>query len=382
MRKKILAADINEFLRELALLLKNNIPLDEALEIVQQGQEKPAVQRLINKIQQDIRGGATLAQSLDCHPQYFQPFLTELVRDAEQRNDVVNMLEKIAAYRESAAFADMELAGGLKAGLVYPVIMLLITFFITAILMIFVVPVFTDMFRDFGAALPGLTQLIVNISDAFNEYWYLIFIGLPVLWIYYRFGVKRKGSQFWLSRLMMGIVLRLPGFGRIHQYIETARALRTWTFMLANGYAMEKAVAASAQATNNPLYADALTRASEQMADGNPLSAALGGVKKADRGRKWLPMFSRFFKLLFSLILPKRIQYFPQKLVHMVMIGEKAGQMEFFFGLADFYARKARLFIGPMLRIFNVFILILLWIIIGSLVIGMYLPIFKMGQVV
>lgn len=352
-KREILREDITGLLSELAILLETGLSQKESLELMQKNQEKPVLSTLLDTLQNQVQQGTRLTETLSAYPQYFQPFLVELLRKAEEQNRLAEMLNKVVAYRQESDLTEINLANRVKVALAYPLAILLLVFFITALLLIFVVPVFSSLFKEFGAALPAPTAFIVWLSDIFADlYWYVLLVVFLLVITYSWYKTWLKDSK--LYYLASAILLHLPGFGQLYHYVELARSLRTWNFMLAENIPLAKALESSAQTVQSPVYAKVLRQVSNAVATGTPLPEAI-----------------------------QQQHFFPKKLIHAATIGSKTGKLQLFLGkLADSYSQKAGLYFEPLMRVFTMFLIIITWFIVGFIVIAMYLPIFKIGSVV
>jgi type IV pilus assembly protein PilC len=350
------AEDFTAFLAELSLLLDSGLSLHEALSLIQQGQEKPALSALLDTLSRDVRQGKKLSEHLSAYPQHFEPFLLERLRQGEQENHLHTTLADIVRYREASELADINLGRRIKAALAYPLVLLLFVLIILSFMLIFVVPVFGDMYKEFGGMLPTPTMVLIELSDITVAYFpFLLLIVLG--WVLYLSYLKKMGkSIFWLNTFNHWLKLRLPGFGQIYHTLELIRCLRTWEFMLAQNASLEQALAASAQRAHISIYANILRQIYTQVAAGLPLMEAF-----------------------------QQQTLLPQKAGHALLIASRGHSdvaRRLLGKLADAYAEKARLYFDQGSRIFTMFLVILVWLIVIFVVIALYLPIFKMGQVI
>jgi type IV pilus assembly protein PilC len=337
--KKIWPIDITQFISEFALLLESGISPAEALDIVQQDQEKPAMHNLISAIHTDVKSGMSLAESWTKYPQYFEPFLVDMLREGEQQNNLKASLMKLAEYRESMDVNDAELTQRIIASSSYFWVVFVIILNAAAVLLIYVIPVFADMFESFGGELPALTQLIMVLSDFLVAHWLLVFIAL--------IGLVLLMRAKWDS-----VKVYSPVFGFLFRKMMLVRGWRTCAFMLSNQASLTTAIEAAAQAVHNSVYARLLQQLNQQLAVGNTLPDALKAVG------------------------------FPKKVIHAAMVGTQTNQLDKLLDkVADIYIKQLYRVTEPTIRIFNLLLLILLGCLVGFLVIGMYMPIFSMGSV-
>lgn len=345
--QKITTGDIAIFARQLATMMGSGVPLVQSFEIVGKGHDNPAMRTLIFAIKNDVEAGGTLAEALRKHPKHFDNLFCNLVEAGEQAGILESLLGKIATYKEKTEGIKKKI----KKALMYPIIVLIVAFIITAILMIFVVPVFGDMFKSFGAALPAPTQFVVNISDAFVNYWYLIF-G-TVGGVIFSFLEARKRSIAF-RHMTERLSLKLPVFGQILNKSAIARFARTLSTMFAAGTPLVESMDSVAGAAGNIVYYEAIMKIKEDVSNGTQLA-----VSMQDTG------------------------VFPNMVIQMVGIGEESGAIDAMLSkVADFYEEEVDNLVDGLSSMMEPMIMAFLGIVIGGLVVAMYLPIFKMGQVV
>jgi type IV pilus assembly protein PilC len=345
--KNITPKDIAVFSRQMATMMSSGVPLVQAFEIIGRGHENPKIQELILTIKADVEAGNTLADSLAKHPLYFDELYVNLVRAGEAGGILENLLDKIATYKEKIE----AIKGKIKKALFYPTAVLIMAFIVTAVLMIFVIPQFAELFQSFGAALPALTQLVINLSNAFVKYWYLIFGGLGGL-VYGVMQARKRSATF--RYVIQRLSLKLPVIGNILVKATIARFARTLSTMFAAGVPLVEAMNSVAGASGNVVYAEGIYRMRDEIATGTQLHVSM-----------------------------RDTNLFPNMVVQMVAIGEEAGSLDSMLGkVADFYEEEVDNAVDAMSSLMEPLIMAVLGVLIGGLVIAMYLPIFKLGQVV
>lgn len=346
-KKKISSKDITIFSRQLATMMLSGVPLVQAFEIVGRGHENPSMQDLILTVKSDIEAGNTLADSLGKHPLYFNELYVNLVRAGEAAGILEDLLHKIATYLEKTE----SIKAKIKKALTYPIAILVVAFVITAILMIFVIPQFADMFQNFGADLPAMTQFVVTLSDFFVAYWYIIFGALGIGIYAFLQGKKRsRAFNHFLDRAM----LKAPVFGDIVRKATMARFARTLSTMFAAGVPLVEAMESVAGASGNIVYHNATLKMRDEIATGTQLQSAM-----------------------------RDSNLFPNMVVQMVAIGEESGALDTMLSkVADFYEEEVDNAVDNLSSLMEPIIMAVLGVLIGGLVVAMYLPIFKMGQVV
>lgn len=346
-RRGITPKDIAVFSRQLATMMSAGVPLVQALDIVGRGHDNPAMQELLAELKSRIEGGVALADALDHHPEQFDELFIGLVRAGEQAGVLETLLHKIAQYKEKAE----SLKGKIKKALFYPVAVIVVALGVTAILLIFVVPTFEDLFKSFGADLPAFTRMVIDLSRGLRDTWPILF-GTLVLVTGGVVVLHRRSTAFrhQLERLQ----LHIPIIGRILHKAAVARFARTLSTMSAAGVPMVEALRSVATATGNVVYSEAVLDLREQVATGVQLHRAMtqAGV-------------------------------FPGMALQMVAIGEESGTLDGMLGkVADFYEEEVDNQVDALSSLLEPLILVFLGSVVGGLVVAMYLPIFKLSAIV
>jgi type IV pilus assembly protein PilC len=345
--KPITAGDISIFARQMTTMMESGVPLIQAFEIVGQGHDNPSMQQLILTIKSDIEAGGTFADALRRHPQHFDTLFCNLVEAGEQAGILESLLNKVATYKEKTESMKKKI----KKALTYPIAVLVVAFIITAILMIFVVPVFADLFTGFGADLPGPTKFVVAISNGFVAYWYLIFGGIFLAGFLFKEANKRSIA---FNHAMQRLALKIPVVGEILSKSAVARFARTLSTMFAAGTPLVEAMDSVAGATGHIVYSEAVLKTRDEIATGTALATSM-----RDTG------------------------VWPNMMIQMVQIGEESGSIDKMLSkVADFYEEEVDSLIDALSSLMEPMIMAFLGVVIGGLVVAMYLPIFKMGQVI
>lgn len=346
-KKKITPKDITIFSRQLATMMSSGVPLVQAFEIVGRGHENAGMQDLILGIKADVEAGGSLTDALRKRPLYFNDLYCNLVQAGEHAGILEAILHKLATYMEKTE----ALKSKIKSALFYPAAVIVVAAIIVTILMIFVIPQFQELFASFGADLPALTTLIINMSKWFQAYWYILFgaaIGAVVAFMETRKRSKSFG-QF-LDRMS----LKIPVIGMILEKSAIARFSRTLETMFAAGTPLVEAMTSVAGATGNIVYYNACMKIRDEISTGTQLQAAM-----RDSG------------------------LFPNMVVQMVAIGEESGAIDTMLGkVADWFEQEVDDAVEALTSLLEPMIMAFLGVVIGGLVVGMYLPIFKLGSVV
>ena len=339
--------DIAIFSRQLATMLSAGIPLVQAFEIVGSGHENAAMQKLIMAIKADVEGGSSLTESLAKHPLYFDDLFVNLVEAGEQAGALESLLDKIATYKEKTE----ALKKKIKKALTYPAAVLVVAFVVTAILLIFVIPAFEDLFKGFGADLPTFTRMVIDLSVFVREKgWYIaIMMGAGVGTFFY-FKKRSRAMRHWLDR----ISLKMPIIGGILQKAAIARYARTLSTMFAAGVPLVEALESVAGATGNIVYEVGVLEMRDEVATGQRLQQAM-----------------------------ENTDLFPNMVIQMIAVGEESGSLDDMSSkVADFYEADVDDAVDNLSSLLEPLIMSILGVLVGGLVVAMYLPIFKMGSVI
>ena len=344
---KVSEKDISLFTRQLATMLRAGVPLLQAFEIVAKGSNKPAVTRLLTDVRTDVETGSSLQTAFGRRPLYFDALYCNLVGAGEAAGILDTLLDRLATYKEKL----LALKSKIRSALFYPAAVVAVAFVITAIIMIFVVPQFKELFSSFGAQLPFPTLVVIAISDFFVRYWYLIFGGLIAgIWVFLATWKRSAAMQKGMDRLM----LRIPVFGPLLHKAATARWARTLSTMFAAGVPMVDALDSVAGAAGNAVFYEATKKIQSDVNTGTSLTVAMQSTG-----------------------------VFPNMLLQMTAIGEESGSLDqMLTKVADFYEAEVDDAFSAISSLIEPMIMVVLGGLIGGLVIAMYMPIFKMGAVV
>jgi len=346
--KPITTADIAVFARQLATMIKSGVPLVQSLDITSSGHANPNMSNLISEVKAEVEAGGTFANGLRSHPEHFDALFCNLVEAGEQSGALETLLDKVALYKEKSEAIRLKI----KKALVYPISVLIVAFVVTAILLIFVVPIFADMFESFGADLPAFTQFVVGLSNSFVDNWYYIFGGIIAASMALSNAFKRSVA---FREAVDRAALKAPAVSDLVMKTAIARFSRTLATMFAAGVPLVEAMQSVAYAAGNTVYTKALLSIRDDIASGQQLQAGL----------KQYP------------------ELFPNMVVQMVSIGEESGALdEMLAKVADYYEEQVDTSVDMLTSLLEPLIMAFLAVVVGGLVISMYLPIFKMGSVV
>jgi type IV pilus assembly protein PilC len=344
---KVNALDIAVFSRQLATMMSAGIPMVQAFEIIGNGHDKPAMQKLVLDIKANIEGGSTLHESLAKHPLYFDDLFVNLVEAGEQAGALETLLDKIATYKEKTE----ALKKKIKKALFYPMAVLAVALIVSTILLIFVIPQFESLFKGFGADLPAFTQMVVNLSKFMQHQGWIV--GIVVGGAIYAFLYFHKRSRN-MRRALDRAMLKFPIIGPILVKSAIARFARTLSTMFAAGVPLVEAMQSVAGATGNIVYEEGTLRMKDEVATGQRLQRAM-----------------------------ENTGLFPNMVVQMIAVGEESGSLDTMSAkVAEFYEAEVDHAVDSMSSLMEPVIMAVLGVLVGGMVIAMYLPIFKLGSAV
>jgi len=345
--KRIKPKDIAIFTRQLATMMKAGVPLLQSFDIVGRGNPNPSVTRLLNDIRSDVETGTSLSSAFRKHPLYFDNLYCNLVEAGEAAGILEELLDRLAVYMEKTE----AIKSKIKSALMYPISVIIVAFVVVAIIMIFVIPSFKEVFTSFGADLPGPTLFVIGMSEVFVEYWWLIFGGLGG-GMYFLLQAWKRSER--MQAFMDRLLLRMPIFGPLVEKSVVARWTRTLSTMFAAGVPLVEALDSVGGASGNSLYAKATERIQQEVSTGTSLTNAMTNAN-----------------------------IFPSMVLQMCAIGEESGSIDHMLGkAADFYEAEVDDMVAGLSSLMEPIIIVILGTIIGGIVVSMYLPIFKLGQVV
>ena len=344
---KITEKDIALFTRQLATMMKSGVPLLQAFDIVAKGHSNPAVSRLLFDIKAEVETGSSLTNAFRKYPLYFDPLFCNLVQAGEQAGILDTLLDRLATYKEKI----LAVKAKIKSAMFYPTAVIIAAFLITAVIMIFVIPAFKDLFSNFGADLPAPTVIVINMSDFFVSYWWALF-GTIFGIVYGIIEAKKRSRK--LQVAFDKFMLRAPVMGDIVRKATIARWTRTLATMFAAGVPLVEALDSVAGASGNAVYYDATKKIQTEVSTGTSLTVSM-----------------------------QNSEVFPNMVMQMVAIGEESGALDSMLSkVADFYEEEVDNAVESLSSLMEPVIMVVLGTLSGGLVVAMYLPIFKMGQAV
>jgi type IV pilus assembly protein PilC len=345
--KSIKPKDMAIFTRQLATMMKAGVPLLQAFDIVGRGNPNPSVTRLLNDIRNDVETGTSLSMAFRKYPLYFDNLYCNLVEAGEAAGILDQLLDRLAVYMEKTE----AMKSKIKSALMYPISVLVVAFVVTAVIMIFVVPAFKEVFSNFGADLPAPTLAVIAISEIFVQYWWLIFGGIGGgLYFFMQAWRRNKKMQLVMDRVM----LKLPIFGTLVEKSCIARWTRTLSTMFAAGVPLVEALDSVGGASGNSVFELATVKIQQEVSTGTALTTAMTNAN-----------------------------LFPSMVLQMCAIGEESGSIDHMLGkAADFFESEVDDMVAGISSLMEPIIIVILGTVIGGIVVAMYLPIFKLGQVV
>jgi type IV pilus assembly protein PilC len=343
----ITTQDISIFARQIATMMQAGVPLVQSFDIIGKGHDNASMGDMIMGIKVDVESGDTFAEALRKRPLYFDDLFCNLVAAGEQAGILETLLAKIAAYKEKSE----SMRKKVKKALTYPIAVLVVAFIVTAILLIFVVPVFDSMFKSFGKELPAFTQMVVAMSAWMQEEWWKVIATVFIIIKTWKFVFVRSEK---FRQAVDRALLQAPIFGQIIYKSALARFSRTLGTMSAAGVPLVEALASVAGACGNIVFFDAVMRMQVDISSGQ--------------------------RLQFSM---EQAKIFPNMMMQMVAIGEESGRVDSMLEkVADFYDEEVDNLVDNMSALMEPFIMVVLGVLIGGLIVAMYLPIFAMGEAV
>jgi len=345
--RSIKPKDMAIFTRQLATMMKAGVPLLQAFDIVGRGNPNPSVTRLLNDIRSDVETGASLSVAFRKYPLYFDALYCNLVEAGEAAGILDQLLDRLAVYMEKTE----AMKSKIKSALMYPISVLIVAFVVTAVIMIFVVPSFKEVFTSFGADLPAPTLAVIAMSEIFVQYWWAIFGGIGGGFYFFMQAWRRNLKvQHFIDRLL----LKMPIFGVLVDKSCVARWTRTLSTMFAAGVPLVEALDSVGGASGNSVYESATLKIQQEVSTGTALTAAMTNTN-----------------------------LFPSMVLQMCAIGEESGSIDHMLGkAADFYEAEVDDMVAGISSLMEPIIIVILGTVIGGIVVAMYLPIFKLGQVV
>jgi len=345
--KRIKPKDIALFTRQLATMMKAGVPLLQAFDIVGRGNPNASVMKLLNDVRTDVETGTSLSAAFRKYPLYFNALYCNLVEAGEQAGILESLLDRLAVYMEKTE----AIKSKIKSALMYPISVVIVAFVVVAVIMIFVIPAFKQVFSSFGADLPAPTLFVIAISEFFVAYWWLIFGGIGG-GLYFFFQAWQRSEK--VQRVMDRVLLKVPVFGALIEKSCIARWTRTLSTMFAAGVPLVEALDSVGGASGNSLYADATEKIQQEVSTGTSLTAAMTNAN-----------------------------LFPSMVLQMTAIGEESGSVDHMLGkAADFFEAEVDEMVAGLSSLMEPIIIVFLGGLIGGIVVAMYLPIFKLGQVV
>ncbi len=345
--KTIKPKDLAIFTRQLATMMKAGVPLLQAFDIVGRGNPNPSVTKLLNDIRNDVETGTSLSVAFRKFPLYFDNLYCNLIEAGEAAGILDQLLDRLAMYMEKTE----AIKSKIKSALMYPISVLVVAFVVTAVILIFVVPAFKEVFANFGADLPAPTLAVIALSEIFVKYWWLIFGGLGGSFYFFMQAWRRDEK---VQQIMDRIMLKMPIFGTLVDKSCVARWTRTLSTMFAAGVPLVEALDSVGGAAGNSVYTKATKRIQQEVSTGTALTVAMTNAN-----------------------------LFPSMVLQMCSIGEESGSIDHMLGkAADFYEAEVDDMVAGISSLMEPIIIVVLVTVIGGIVVAMYLPIFKIGQVV
>ena len=339
--------DIAIFTRQLSTMMRSGVPLIQSFDIVGRGSTNPKLTRLLNDIRSDVETGTSLSAAFRKHPLYFDALYCNLVEAGEAGGILETLLDRLAIYQEKT----MAIKNKIKSALIYPIAVLVVAFVVLSVIMIFVIPAFKEVFSSFGADLPAPTLVVIAMSEFFVAYWWAIF-GFLGGGVYFFIQSWKRSEK--MQKAMDRLLLRVPVFGELVNKSAVARWTRTLSTMFAAGVPLVEALDSVGGASGNAVFAEATEKIQRDVSTGAALTTSM-----------------------------QTTGVFPNMVLQMCAIGEESGALDAMLGkAAEFYEDEVDEAVKGLSSLMEPFIIVILGTLIGGIVVAMYLPIFKLGQVV
>lgn len=345
-QKKIPSIQILLFTRQLSTMITSGLPLVQSLEILANQIEDVNFRGIVKEIREKIEGGSRFADALRDYPKCFDELYINLVVAGEEGGLLDGVLQRLAVYMEKSE----KLRKKVKSAMIYPVAIILVAFIVVIVLLLFVIPVFEKMFKEMGAELPAPTQIVINLSQIVQSYWYIIIGGIVGLVLALKYYYKTDNGHRTIDRL----ILKLPLFGLLTIKASVARVTRTLATLLMSGVAILESMVIVAKVAGNKIVEEALLVARSRISEGRTMAEPL-----------------------------EQAGIFPPMVVQMVQVGESTGALDSMLNkIADFYEEDVDNMVTNLTAMMEPMIMVFLGVVLGGLIVAMYLPIFKLGQAV
>jgi type IV pilus assembly protein PilC len=343
---KIVQKELPPFSRQLSAMLLAGMPLIQSLEALYDQTSDKNFQAVVLGLRNYLQGGASFSEALSHYPSVFDTLYVNMIKAGESGGQLGEVAGRLAGFLESSA----RLSRKVKSAMTYPVAVLCIALGIAVAMILFIVPVFAGMFADFGKALPGPTQFLVDLSANLKRYGIFVLIAIIAGVIFFNKWKKTPLGAYHFDAFL----LKIPVIGELNRKVATSRFARTFAQLLKSGVPILQAMEIVSRATGNRVFESVIMTARGTVEQGEPLSTAL-----------------------------IKFPCFPKLLVHMMAAGEKTGKIdEMMQSIADFYDDEVEVMLDGLTSLLEPLLMIFLGVIIGGIVISMFLPIFKMGEVV
>jgi type IV pilus assembly protein PilC len=339
----ITTKEVVVFTRQFATMIDAGLPLVQCLEILGSQQQNIHFQKVIMQVKGDVEAGSTLADALGKHTKIFDDLYVNLVAAGEVGGILDTILNRLALYMEK----NMKLIGQVKSAMIYPSVVLMVSIGVTAVLLIFVIPVFEKMFRDFGGTLPVPTQVVIDMSNGLRAHLIPVIIVLFAIGMGIRFGVRTRQGKL----IRDNILLRMPVLGPLFRKVAVAKFTRTLGTMISSGVPILDALQITARSSGNTVVENAVMYTRERISEGRTMADPL-----AETG------------------------VFPAMVVQMIAVGESTGAMDAMLQkIADFYEDEVDSAVSALTSLLEPLMMVFLGVLLGGLIIAMYLPIFEMA---
>ncbi len=341
--KVITTKEVVVFTRMFATMIDAGLPLVQCLEILSSQQENKEFKKVLSDVKASVEGGSTFADALKKHPKVFDDLYVNLVAAGEVGGILDTILNRLSVFMEK----NEKIKNAIKGAMTYPAAVIIVALIIVTGLLVFVVPIFEDMFSDFGKALPLPTQIVINLSDWLKSYWYILLLSLVGV----GYGLKKYYGTVRGRVVMDGVFLKIPVFGDLLRKTAIARFTRTLGTMLSSGVPILEALEVVAKTAGNKVIEAGIIKSRTALSQGKTFAEPLGETK-----------------------------IFPGMVTQMISVGESSGSLDSMLNkIADFYEEEVETAVSALTSLIEPMLMVFLGVIVGGLVITMYLPIFQLA---
>lgn len=334
------------FMRQLSTMISAGLPLSQALEILEQQASNPKFKKVLAEVTSDVKGGTSLATAFRKSQDVFDDITVSLIEAGEESGHLEEILQRLATELEN----QKKLKDKVKSAFTYPAVIVVVVIAVIAIMLLVLVPAMEDIYSEFDAELPWVTQALVSMSNAVINYWWLMLITIATVGIVMKYYFDTpKGRKF-----KDKTVLKLPVFGNLTKKIQITQFTRVLALLLKSGLSIVEALQLTSNSLSNTLFKEAVLEAKKEVEKGTPMATPIA-----------------------------RSQIFPLIVSQMIAVGEESGQIDMVLEkMAEYYNSEVEVITGNLTTLLEPFILIIMGVVIGFIALGVYMPMFTLVEVI